>query len=66
MKINRFAAAIALGLLTAACAKDEAEDTPAVEETTPPPAPAPAPDTTAAMDTTHMMDSTATSTTTGL
>lgn len=63
MKLNRFAAAIALGLLTAACAKDEAEETPAVEETTPPPAPAPAPDTTAAMDTT-MHDSTATATTT--
>ena len=63
MKINRFAAAIALGLLTAACAKDEAEDTPAVEETTPPPAPAPAPDTTAALDTTAV-DTTATATTT--
>lgn len=64
MKISRVAV-FALGLMTAACAGgDEAEETPAVEETTPLPAPAPAPMDSMVMDSTMIMDST--TTTTGL
>ena len=62
MKISRVAV-FALGLMTAACAGgDDAEETPAVEETTPPPAPAPAPMDSMAHDTTMIMDTTATTT----